>query len=535
MKYLNNINKYLNKYSLETQLTIVFLVTSLSVIVIFGTYHYQDQIRSFKKNKQESFYALTQSIATSIKEDIYSQNYSSIEQKLQGLNEISEIHQVSLFNSNGATISEVKRDNSNKLRPTYRYIQSNVVITKIKKMFHINDQLTLQMPVSFAGDNLGWIEIVSSAETLQSLKYSVIKNIILLSIITLVVAIVAIFSFLKIKLEPLNRLVTFSKQLPDATGEKINMLDLSSEIKTLMNSLNRASEQIHHQQKSLIAQNTLLESRVKERTRELEKAKIVAEKSSMAKSEFLTCMSHELRTPLNAILGFGQILELDSEKYDDVANANVQEIIFAGNNLLELVNKILDLAKIENGEMDLSIEDICIDSIIKKCLTLINPLAKKSSIEIINNINSNNIILADALGLKQVLINLLNNAIKYNSENGRIHLDSEIVPGNRLRISIKDSGQGIAKKDISKLFTPFERLNSKYNIEGTGIGLIISKKLVEQMNGTIGVNSTVGEGSTFWFELELSTKKDTVNYIHATENKPRRYIDAHLTNIKRLG
>ena len=506
MKY---INKYLNKYNLETQLTIVFLVISTSVISIFGTYHYYDQIHSLKKAKQENLYALAKSITTSLTEDIYAQNYTSIEQKMQGLNEIGEIYQISLFNSEGATISEVKRDNSNNLIPTYRYIKKNILITKIKEIFHINDQLTLQIPVSFAGYNLGWIEIISSPKKIQNLKYNIIKNTILLSLIILIAALVTIFSFLKIKLKPLNQLAIFSKKIPEATGNKINMLNSSSEIRTLMNSLNWASERIYHQQKSLTEQNTLLETRVKDRTKELEDAKQMAEKSNMAKSEFLSCMSHELRTPLNAILGFAQILELDSYKFDDNENDNIKEIIYAGNNLLELVNKILDLTKIENGNMDLSIEDISINSIINKCVTLIKPLANKSNLKIINNIDSNYTVSADLMSLKQILINLLNNAIKYNTVNGSIYLDSEIIPDNRLRISIKDTGQGLDLNDISQLFTPFKRLNSKYNIEGTGIGLIISKKLVEQMSGAIGVESTVGEGSTFWFELELSSNNIT--------------------------
>ena len=229
-----------------------------------------------------------------------------------------------------------------------------------------------------------------------------------------------------------------------------------------------------------------------------------AEKSSQAKSEFLSRMSHELRTPMNAILGFGQVLELDASELNESQQESVKEILFAGHHLLDLIDEVLDLAEIESGKMEISIEEVHIDKLLHQCITLIGTQAEARQIEIIDHIsNKGHTVQADFTRLKQVLNNRLSNAVKYNRDHGRITLDSEIINNQRFRISIMDTGEGLTGEEIAQLFTSFERLNTKNNIEGVGIGLVVTKHLLELMGGTIGVESTPGKGSTFWVELGL--------------------------------
>ncbi len=265
---------------------------------------------------------------------------------------------------------------------------------------------------------------------------------------------------------------------------------------------------IKNNEKELTDHRTHLEKLVRQRTAELTSARDVAERASAAKSEFLSSMSHELRTPMNAILGFGQLLDLDAEGFNDVQRDNVKEILGAGHHLLDLINDVLDLAKIEAGQLVISMEEVKVDDLLKQCLALITVHAQQRKLELIDHISGNgHVINADFTRVKQVLLNLLSNAVKYNREQGSITMECKIVDEQRLRIYVVDTGAGLSQDDITKLFTSFERLNAEVNVEGTGIGLVITKHLITLMGGSIGVESTLGKGSTFWVELALFTEE----------------------------
>jgi PAS domain S-box-containing protein len=233
----------------------------------------------------------------------------------------------------------------------------------------------------------------------------------------------------------------------------------------------------------------------------LVEARESAERANRAKSAFLSSMSHELRTPMNAILGFSQMLEYDTGLNADQQD-NVHEILKGGRHLLELINEVLDLAKIESGRIDLSMEPVELAGLVEDCRQLILPLAAARRIELRLQVPPSTCMHADRTRLKQVLLNLLSNAIKYNREGGAIRLQLQAHAGGWLRISVADDGAGIAPEHLEQLFQPFNRINANHSdIEGTGIGLTITRNLVELMGGKVGVDSKVGIGSTFWIEL----------------------------------
>ncbi|HUV57732.1 MAG TPA: PAS domain S-box protein [Acidimicrobiales bacterium] len=224
-------------------------------------------------------------------------------------------------------------------------------------------------------------------------------------------------------------------------------------------------------------------------------AMIEAERANNAKSQFMSRVSHELRTPLNSILGFAQILEmsLPSEHQESVGY-----IYRAGRHLLELINEVLDISRVESGELALSVEPVSLESSLRDCVDLLWPQARERDIDLIVRDTYGYHVLADQQRLKQVLINLLSNAIKFNREHGTVTVTSETLDG-RTRVNVTDSGAGILPEHLAELFVPFERLNAE--VEGTGLGLALTKGLIEAMGGTVGVVSTPGQGSTFWFEL----------------------------------
>ena len=252
-----------------------------------------------------------------------------------------------------------------------------------------------------------------------------------------------------------------------------------------------------------ITERKRLDQVLQDKNVELESAKSVAEKANLAKSDFLSCMSHELRTPLNAILGFAQLLEAGNPQPTAAQIVRLHQIIKAGWYLLELINEILDLAVIESGKLSLSREPVSLIDVMRESQAMIEAQAQQRGIHL-NFLPFDNTWFANAdrTRVKQVLINLLSNAIKYNSEQGTIEVKCTARTPERIRISIKDSGAGLPPEKLVQLFQPFNRLGQETGTEeGTGIGLVVTKQLVELMGGTIGVESTVGVGSEFWIEL----------------------------------
>jgi PAS domain S-box-containing protein len=252
-----------------------------------------------------------------------------------------------------------------------------------------------------------------------------------------------------------------------------------------------------------ITERNRLDQALQEKNIELESARYVAEKANLAKSEFLSNMSHELRSPLNAILGFAQLMESDSQPQTPFQKEGIAQILQAGWHLLKLIDEVLDLAKVESGQVSISKESVSLAEVMLECQGMIEPQAQQRGINLIfPRFDIPYFVRADRTRLKQVIINLLSNAIKYNIRQGTVEVKCTESTSECIRVSIRDTGIGLNSQQLDQIFQAFNRLGQEdTDVEGTGIGLVVSKRLVELMGGIIGVESTVGVGSVFWFEL----------------------------------
>lgn len=267
---------------------------------------------------------------------------------------------------------------------------------------------------------------------------------------------------------------------------------------------------LHHSLKRIVEslQSQQLEKKL---LFELRASMIKAESANKAKSDFLSVISHELRTPLNAIIGFGHLLKEGSERENmsnEIIQRNVGHILDGGNQLLGLINEVLDFSRIDSGHLKINLEPVFLANIITDCIEQIKDvLADKNKINLKNMNNHQEInVLVDSQRLRQIIINLLSNAVKYNNEGGTVSIETKLIDEENIRITITDTGVGIAEEDMDKLFDPFERLEFKHgNKEGSGIGLTVTKQLVEAMKGKIGVDRSVKNGAAFWIELPIAT------------------------------
>ena len=279
-----------------------------------------------------------------------------------------------------------------------------------------------------------------------------------------------------------------------------------------------------------VTERKRFEQALQETNVEMESAKSAAEKANLAKSDFLSGMSHELRSPLNAILGFAQLMATASPTPSDVQKESITQILQAGWHLLKLINEILDLSVVESGKVSLSLEPVALSEVLSECQTMMEAQAQQRGIVLtFPQIEQPSFVWADQTRLKQIVINLLSNAIKYNQANGQVTVDYTAISSDCIRISFKDTGAGLAPDKMAQLSQPFNRLGQEAgSVAGTGIGLVVTKQLVELMGGVLGVDSTVGEGSVFWFELN-STPVPELKVIPPEQAAPKlsvRPIDA---------
>lgn len=238
-------------------------------------------------------------------------------------------------------------------------------------------------------------------------------------------------------------------------------------------------------------------------TQDLIESRNTAIAANSAKSNFISMISHELRTPLNGILGFSQLLKMsDQPPLNEEQDEQVDGIVDSSNHLLSLIEELLDLSKIESHKLHVIIMDVSLSDVINESIAILNPVASGYKIKIKNDVKNNYLVKADAKRLKQVLINLISNAIKYNHENGEVSIDVKCNDNKTVRVSVIDNGDGLTDEQQKELFKPFIRYNSTK--EGIGLGLYITQNLIELMHGKVAVESKSNKGSTFWFEIPLA-------------------------------
>ncbi len=292
-----------------------------------------------------------------------------------------------------------------------------------------------------------------------------------------------------------------------------------------------------------------IERKLLENNLELSNIKAVAEKANLAKSEFLSSMNHELRTPLNAVPGLAQLMKSEVPPPTPAQKLSIDQITQAGQYLLQLINEMLELTMMESGQMTVSQESMSLKEVLRDCQAMIEPQAQSRGIRMTFPVNGESFLVrADPIRLKQILINLLSNSIKYNRPGGRVAVNCAVISKTRVRISVTDTGFGLSPTQLSYLFLPFNRLGQEAGSEeGTGTGLVATKQLIEMMGGVIGVESCVGVGSLFWIELNspgtaktrLHSIKKTgpirqseVESIFASSRRTLLYVEDNPANLK---
>ncbi len=490
--------------SLVGQIVLKFGYIFFACSVLYGWYYGESETRNLYEIKRQQQQSMYQSLAVNITPLLLEKNLSAIEQLLINYAGYPDILSMKVVDNKGDIQSEINKNAAGEIFPTFFYGNTNTPIKAVVKYEISGNIAEIWVPLEYINKQVGWLHVSNDLTSIDEARRKIWLGVILHGTGIYLISIIFLTLLLQRMLSPIRILSQHNRDIIDNMGNTIDVTSDASEINELINASNLASKKIHKQANELKDSAIHLEDLVQERTRELHRAKEIAESASNEKSRFLACMSHELRTPLHAVNGFAQIMLMNKEKLDKEQHYYIQEILNAGDHLLQMLDELLDVGRIEQGVLEINPEAIDLRDVIRDTFNMMKPVADNKHVELSMDMGDDNddacIIHADRKRMKQIVFNLVSNAIKYTNSNGHVSLRMDKI-GENIRFSVIDDGIGIASEDHDSVFEKFTRFGDMAKVDGVGIGLNLTKQLVHMMDGKIGFHSELHKGSEFWVEF----------------------------------